>query len=189
VVFFISVLRFVRLGWCLYRYWGKTVLPEAFAQGAVAPDLLARYALANRVRCTTVRLGPSDSGSIAEHACGNRVLCILRVAETSFLYLWEKCHSDVESGKRACVLTLLLSFLVVIYGANPIYHGYREGSRLTGYACLLLTLQQLLSLLAFGLSLCTVLYLVASFFEGTLADRKACWKYFCAKLQNELLHE
>lgn len=161
-------------------------MPERIFRGEADPDLVARFALASRVlsKCAPEKFLRSES-SVGQ-ASEERVLRILRSAEIRFLYLWERCHVDVESTKRASLLALLASFLMVAYGAFPAYYSCFNNSKLPGSLCMFLTVEQLVSTLAFGLSLCVMLFLVSGSFERTLANRRARWMYFCAQLKNEL---
>jgi hypothetical protein len=185
VVTLISVMRLGRLARRLYRYSGGRILPENIVKEEVEPDLLAASALASRVSNRTALERQVDSGSSAEGVGAEKVLQVLRAAEIRFAYLWERCSADVESTKRASLLTFLVSLAMVAYGASPTYYLYFNNGNLPGSYCLFLTAQQLLALLALGWSCCAALYLTSSFFERALADRKTSWKYFCATLRNQ----
>jgi hypothetical protein len=183
----ISLVRFVRLA---RRFRSRElVLPVTVVRGEADPDALAQSALECAAWCNAV----SKSGTISElgteRADGGAILSVLRLAESRFLYLWERCYADVESTKRASLLTFLLSLATVAHGATSTYFGICEDSNLTQVVCLYQTLDQLLVTLALGLSLCAVLYLVSSFFERKLSDRRTCWKYFCSRLRAELSRE
>jgi hypothetical protein len=186
-VVLISVVRFVRLARRLSRYSGERILAENIVKGEADPDLLAASALASRVPSKTIPEKRANSESSTERASVEKALYILRVAESRFLYLWERCYADMESTKRASLLTLLLSFAMVTHGAYPIfYYGCYNDGKVTGYDCLFRTAEQLIVTLGFGLSLGAMLYLGSSFIERKLADRKTCWKYFCSRLKTEL---
>jgi hypothetical protein len=185
----IPLARFVRLAHRLYRNPGAPLGREDVLKGAVAPDILAGSALANWALCKTMASRPATSGPPTGRASQEQVRRILREAEIAFLYLWDSCYADVKSARRASVVTLLLSMVMVTYGESAVYSDCFDNGIRTGYACMFLTVEQLLHLLAFGLSLCTLLYLVSSCFRRTLAMRKASWDYFCARLRDELSRE
>jgi hypothetical protein len=184
-VVFISAVRFVRLAWRLYRRSGGSVLPDAVVRGAVDPDRLARSALANGLRYETVAHQSMDTDSSAQTIAGKGVFSTLRAAEDAFLHLSEECCADVKSAKRASVLILLLSFAIVSYGVYPAFNWFCGESNRTMSECLqLMALQQFYEL-GFGLLLCAMVYMVAGFFERVLDDRRASWKFFCARLKDE----
>jgi len=184
-----SAVRFWRLARCLYRHPGERVPPESILSGGADPDLLAASALSSRIGRETLAANRASFGAPVERPNVEAALGSLRMAEGKFLYLWEKCHMDVESTRRASLLTLLVTIVMVTYGAFPTYYGWFNNSNLPGSYCLLTAAKQLFGLLAFGISACGMLYGVSSFFERTLADRKACWTYFCWRLRNELSRE
>ncbi len=181
-VFVISLIRLVRLAGHLCRPTGGPILPETVLRRAVTPDCLARSALAGRLRVEITGV----SAVSADGANAEEVHCLLGSAEATFLCLWQKCRVDLEASMRACLFLVLLSLVTVGFGANPIYHSYREGSRLTGSTCLVLTLGQLVLLFAFGLSLCTALYVLSSALLRMLAMRKVNWEHFYARLTRHL---
>jgi len=181
-----SIVRFVRLARRLSRYSGEQILPANILKGEADSDLIAESALARPVPCNIVLEKRAKSESSPDKTGAEKALNILRVAEIRFLYLWERCQAEVESTKRASLLTLLLSFAMVTHGAYPILHDACYVNNNIGYDCLFRVAQQLTVTLAFGLLLCAMLYLGSSFFERKLADRKICWQYFCSRLKNEM---
>jgi hypothetical protein len=183
-----SLARFGRLAVRLYDYRVAPVLREKFAEGGVAPDNLARASLASRVVCGPFLDRSASSDQPSETLHRTRSLRLLKLADCSFRYQWERCNADVESAKRASVLTLILSCAMVTIGAPASYFNFSNfGSKhATESECLLLTLDQLLVTLGLGLCVCAVLYLGAGFFERALAGRLACWKYLCSQLEDDL---
>jgi hypothetical protein len=182
----ISVVRFAKSAGRLYRYSGERILPESVFKGETDPNLLAGSALAGRVPSKTVqgsRANPEPSGGSPSEA---KALGILRAAECRFLYLWERCHADVESAKRASLLIFLLSLVMVAFAPAPIYFGCWNNSKLTGSTCMFRTVWHLLVLLGLGWSCCAALYFASSFVERALAYRKSGWEYFCGTMRNEL---
>src|SRR5271154_3711249 len=109
----LQILRSVRLAWRVYHHPSERILAEAISTGAIDPDLLARSALADRVPVKSTTKFSSDSAGAAVH--------VLRLAEARFLHLWEACQADVVSIRRACFLSVFLSFLMVACGAYPTY--------------------------------------------------------------------
>ena len=181
----ISAMRFVKWAHRLYRYSGERILPENVLKGEADPDLLAASALSSGVLCKTVLGGSTNPELSKERASRETVLQILRVAESRFLYLSERCYADVESARMAGLLSFLLSLVMVAYAAFPTFNRYLYNRG----AYPLLAVEHLLILLTVGWSCCTALYFASSFFERKLADRKTCWKYFCSRLKHELSRE
>ena len=114
----LSAYRFARLSRRLYGYLGKRIGPESLLEGDAAPSLLAAGALANRVAWDEgwARRLTSLSRKEAE---GKKVMYVLGAADAKFLYLWEQCYADTVSARRACLVTVLLSALMLSYGAVP----------------------------------------------------------------------
>ena len=185
----ISAVRFVKSARCLYRYSGERILPEAVLRGEADPDHLAADALASRALFEAVLEMRASPQFPKDRVSAQMILHILRAADCRFAYLWDICQADVESTRRASLLTFLLSLVMVAYATSPIYFGCWNESKVTGPTCLFLTGSHLLVLLALGWSCCTVLYVAFSFFERKLASRKTCWNYFCSRLKNELPRE
>ena len=75
----------------------------------------------------------------------------MQAAENRFLYPWEVCTAEVKSTKRLAVLTLLLSFLVVSYGAFSTFSKAFNNTNITGTQALIKTGFRLLDRLAYGL--------------------------------------
>ena len=187
VLVFLSGLRFMKSARRLYRYSGERILPEHVLMGETDPDLLAESSLAGRLPCRPVLEKRANPESFSAGTGAEKTLHILREAEAKFRYLWEGCHADVESAKRASLLTFLLSLVMVAYAASPIYFECWNDSNLTGSTCLFRTVWHLLVLLALGWSCSAMLYFAASFFERKLARRKTCWTYFCSRLRNGMV--
>jgi hypothetical protein len=171
----LPVLRSVRLAWREYHYPGERISTETIVGGAIDPNLLARSALADRLPFKNMAKFSSESEGAAVH--------ILRLAEARFLYLWETCHADVGSIRRACFLSVFLSFLMVACGAYPTYFFCYNDTNLSGSYCLIVSGERLLKALSIGLSLCILLYSLSSYFERILAFRMARWKYFATTLK------
>jgi hypothetical protein len=172
----IALARFVRLARRLCSYSDGQLLLENIARGVVDPDVLAKYALSNRVPRNAGTTAKPPTGPIA---AGNA----LGVAEREFLNLCDICFVDVESTKRAAWLTFLLSLMTVAFGAAPVYMLNCNNSRLSGWLCLFESADQLLKTFGVELSICALLYCVSGFFEQRLSTRRASWKYFFCGLK------
>lgn len=184
--FCISTVRLVRLALRLYKSERWPILPEDVMKGPVDPSFLAECALANRTECEGTTDRHAELESSGESESKERALYLLQTADDIFLYLWRKCHTDVESAKRASHLTLLLSFVIAAWGAAPTFQGLCNDSRLRVSECVSTTLLEQFARLAPGLLACSTLYMAASFFERTLAARRISWTYFCARVRNGL---
>ena len=182
----VSAMRFVKSARRLYRYSGERILPENVLNGEADPDLLAAAALAARRPCKAVDLRPFSPDSSVDRAVAPKALHILGIAESRFLYLWERCRSDMESARRASLLIFLLSLTVGAYAAPSVYFRCFNDSNLLGSTCLFLSLWYSLVLLAIQWSCCTALYFASSFLERALAGRRTGWTYFCSRVRNEL---
>jgi hypothetical protein len=177
----ISAVRLLNWELRLYRYASERISPESVLKGEANPDLLADSAFANRLANA-----PLQKGAVSKARAGAEdVLQIVRVAGSRFLYFWERCQADVESARRASLLTFLLSLVVVAYNAYWVYFYYFYKSSDVPWGTFW-TGEHLLVLLVYGLSCTAVLYFASSFFELALAKRRIGWNYFCARVTSEL---
>jgi hypothetical protein len=163
-----------------------TLSLRTLSGGTLSAELLAEYALANRVR-----LAPLDEGShspdVAKRASDELpALSTLRSAERKFQYLWEMCHANIETIRRLAFLTFLLSFLTVIYGAYPTFTAEFGSGSITGKLALYNSMNALLYRLALGLCVGVVLYALFTLFKGAIERRRIRWNYFCAILNERL---
>jgi len=115
------------------------------------------------------------------------LLSSVHAAENKFAYLWEGYYAEVRSTKSLAVLTLLLSLLVVSYGAYATYLYEFHNRNITGAQALVYAAFRLLDRFARGLLVCTALYGAAIFFEGVLLQRRRRWNHFCGWLRNRSL--
>jgi hypothetical protein len=185
----IQMVRFVILGLRLYSFTGKPVSPENVAGWVLDPDLLARAALTNRPLFSALAEKLPTTEPCTDRPAVEKALYTLRAAENRFLFLWEQCYADVASTRRAGRLTVLLSLVMIAYAAFPTYSLAYNNTNRPGFLAMLLTADELLALLALGLSLAALLYSISSFFERALAQRMARWKYFSATARNELQND
>jgi len=179
-----SIVRSVRLAHRLYHSSCKPILLDDIFKRTVDPNVLALSALANRLPLNGIVQEAVKSEPTAASANSQDVLYVLQVSDGKFRYLWERSQADVESNRRAGVLVLLLSFVMVTFGAVPAYLFFYNNSNRTGLQSLLLAIDQLLTLLGLGLSLYTMHYFVSSRLERALATRMSTWKYFCTTLKS-----
>lgn len=175
----ISAVRLLNWALRLYRYARERISPESVLKGEANPDLLAASAFANRLANA-----PPQKGALSKARAGAEdVLQIVRVAGSRFLYFWERCQADVESARRASLLTFVLSLVAVAYNAHWVYfYSYKNDVPWSTFW----TGEHLLVLLVYGLSCTAVLYFASSFFELALAKRRIGWNYFCARVTSEL---
>ena len=160
----------------------RRILPTALDSGDRSADVLATAALTNRLSNDRALLGSSqlvdkndDSGSRSQ---------ILQEADRRFSYAWEMCAAKIRSTKRHVLLTLLLSVLVLAYGATNISRQIAIDKRV-GIGSFSSSVAELLMQVALGISVCAAIYAVFSAFENALMRRKAAWNYFCAKGKNQ----
>jgi hypothetical protein len=182
----ISAARLVNSARRLYQYSSGRISAEDVVKGGVDPDLLAASGLANRLPCRDLLQKRVGSEFLRDETGAVRPLYILGVAESRFLYFWKICRADVDSARRAALLTFTLSMVALAYSALPIYFLHFNNSNQGGASSTFWTVQDLLVLLGHGWSCCAVLYLASSFFERALVRREICWKYFCARVKSEL---
>ena len=183
----VASIRGLRLAWHLYAFRGHgPVSLESIRSRALDSEYLAKSALANRVRCEAARGGNSNSHEPQDRASEQAALRILQIADTKFLHALEISEAKVASIQRLSWLTLLISFLVFVFGIFPSYGDAFNNHNVTGIQALFTAMAELLARLALGLGIATFLYAISSFFEGALMQRRARWKYFCSTVKNEL---
>ena len=163
-----------------------TVSLRTLSGGTLSAELLAEYALANRVR-----LGPLEEGSLPPDVATRAsdqlsASSTLRSAESKFQYLWQICDVKIETIRRLAVLTFLLSFLTVIYGAYPTFNAEFGSGNITGSLALYKSVNALLYRLSLGLCTVAVLYGLFTLFKGAVERRRTRWNYFCAILNERL---
>lgn len=161
-------------------------MPDDVLKGRVDPIRVAALGLANRIQCrdlaekrTSLEFSKSETGP-------EILVYTLGIADSRFLYFWERCRADVESARRAALLVFLLSLVAAAYSAFPIYFLHFNNNIHGGIWSAFWTVKDLLILLGHGWSCSAALYLAASFFERALSKRKICWTYFCSSLKNEM---
>lgn len=186
----ISTVLLMKLTYRLFSLPGRERISfQNLRDGAVNTDLLAESALANRVLDEPVA-GESGGTDITRHTDSQKAtLRAAGAAARKFSYLWEMCYVRVQSIKRLVSLTLLVSFLILVYGFVPAWGNEFENANVTGMHALFNAIPELLARLALGLFSCAALYGAASFFEGVLARRKAYWTYVSDKLKDEMSGE
>jgi hypothetical protein len=176
---FLAAVRFSRVAFRIYRYSGIPILGEDVANGKADPNLLAAFALSS----------PVLSNSALEKGVDNKpssaaTISLLRAAESKFTFLWERCKTDIESGKTASVLTLLFSVSMIGFGGRETFVYFCDVPGVGAYQCLPQMIDQLFLLMALGSTISALLYFMASFLTRVLSNRKVGWDYFCAGLKN-----
>ena len=181
----IHAARFVQSVRRLYGFTGDVILAEDILKGEADPDQLAALALGNGLTRKAILEYRTNSERSKGIAAGNNGPRVLRAAEGRFLYLWGTCYADMEAAKRASVFSFLLTLVLIAYATLPTFE--RHITDKAAYP--LQAVAHLLSVLTFGWSCCTVLYLISSLLARKLAERKTCWRYFCSILRNEMSRE
>jgi hypothetical protein len=186
VVACIALTYSLRLFWQLYSLRNREVFSlQTIRDRAISADLLADYALANRVRCERP-LEAKRTQDLASEARGKGTDLLLQSAESRFRYLWEISYAKVGAIRRLVPLSLLLCILTVIYGAYPTFSAAFGSGSVTGRLALYETGAALLDRLSLGLFVCAILYVISTYFEGVLKHRRACWEYFYANSTEKL---
>jgi hypothetical protein len=186
----VGVVNAVKLARLLYSIPGQRAgisFEEMIFKDVGAKDALAESALGGRgLAYMSLEAWHNETQSAILKIDGSQVLRRVEAAGNRFDYLWGGCHADVTALRRASTPVLLLSLLVVVYGAFPTFHDFCNNSKLVPLDCLILTLDQLLTRLALGLGCCLALHLAANWFDRALIRRKTRWKYFSESLKTEL---
>lgn len=176
IVYFLAVVYSVRLVWALAPLGARLALRNV-ARGDVTEEILARAALANRVLIEPIGVGGLESNGTLTPSHEKPTLYTLRAVDSRFKDVVGRCQADAAVIKRLSWLTLLVSFLVVVYGAFPTLADQFNDRNVIGSAAILATVDLLLSRLALGLASCAVLYAVSSVSEVTLMRRLNTWQH------------
>ena len=160
-----TLVRAGILAWAVLSWPLRTRLSsEAGAHGRVDADRVAIAALAGAIR------GPRPDWDVV----------VSPLADARFDYRWRMAHARVVATKGLSRITVLLSVLVVCFGAGPAFFlAHWESNRGT-YGDWVGGLTVLSMQLAVGLAVAILLSVVAVFFEGRLIRRKASWRLFRA---------
>jgi hypothetical protein len=184
VVSCVLIVRSQRLAWRLYSFSSRKRFSLAnIGAGIVTPEFLAESGLTNKL-CDAPSVENGDRERPTPLAPEPMPLPLVHAAENRFAYLWEGYYAEVRSTKSLAVLTLLLSLLVVSYGAHATFLYEFNNRNITGMQALVYAGFRLLDRLARGLLVSTALYGVAIFFEGALIRRRRRWNHFCGWLTN-----
>lgn len=144
-------------------------------------DVLARFVLSNRISVESLADEGVDSIK-ASSSTDDAVFRTLRVADSWFLYLLGICNTYVAIMKRLARLTLLVSVLVVAYGACWTWADQFNDRNITGGLALLFAARLLLWRLSLGLCASAILYAISSLFELKLMRRLNSWKYLYSQI-------
>jgi hypothetical protein len=156
----------------------RRTLPGALGGKDRGADVLAIAALTNRLSSNPTLIGTSQP--VDKNDDSRSRSQILQEADRRFSYVWEMCAAEIRSAKRHVLLTLLLSVLVLAYGATNISRQIAIDKRV-GIGSFSSSVAELLMQVALGISVCAAIYAVFNAFENALVRRKAAWNYFCAK--------
>jgi hypothetical protein len=179
---FASLLTLVKsLGVARQLSWFSAKQASSEKQGTrLDGGFLAALALANRL---SEPMGSSGSRRFEAHTA-EVSLRLLRQAGSRFRYRWQKCSANVALLKRLVVLTLLTSFLMLIYGTtNTLIQIVNQ--KATGMVAISSSLAQALVLFVFGTFVCVIMYAASSICEGALTRRRIVWDYFCATIKEQ----
>ena len=189
VVCCVAFVHALRLTYCLFAFGKRTriLLSNILDEATVNADLLAKSALTNSV--SYVASSKTPNRDARPGAGADVALQRLKAADQRFSYLWEKARTEVTSINKLVVLTLLLSLLVIVYGAFPTWNEEFNNSKVAGFAALFGATDKLLTRLAFGLCASVVLYVISGFFEGVMSRRRAYWNYLRSRFESDLLQE
>jgi hypothetical protein len=102
------------------------------------------------------------------------------LADARFRHLWYLRYADMQSIKTAVVFTLLLSVVIVTGGAGGAFANEFNNTNVPGSVALLKVGFVLCRRLATGVSVCAILYVIASSCEVVLMRRKADWSHALA---------
>jgi hypothetical protein len=103
---------------------------------------------------------------------------VVRAADCLFLYLSQKCRSDVVSIRRGSVLAAILALMGANAGAASTFRRCAENGVRSGEDCMIQMVLQLQSFVGWVLLACAVLFAVSCWFERAIANREREWKYF-----------
>jgi hypothetical protein len=179
-----STIRALVIAWRLYAGTFRPVISVKQLCSDGQPIDLARTALANGIRQRSthdlehIMLSESNAAVFSQH---------LRSTESNFLALWKAWRADLRTLRRLALLTLLLSFAVLLLGAVPTFFDLYNNGKLTASTALLLTTDQLLSRLALGLFSCAILYAEWLVLERVLIRRRLSWTLFTELVRNKAL--
>jgi hypothetical protein len=166
----------------LYRFSRRRHISlQDLRDGKMDAGLLAQAALTNAVSCepwekSSAGVPPLCAGEDAPSQT-------LRMADSKFLYLWDRSRAHVSLIEKLFQLTLLLSFLEAVHGMIPAWNSHFNNANVTGLSALTATVDELLTRFALGLAVSVSLFVTAIFFEHALRHRMSRWKYFYSSLK------
>jgi len=179
----LSVAKSVSLAHQLWWFSrDRQILPSALGGKDRGADVLATAALTNRLSSDPALIGSSQP--VDKNDDSRSRSQILQEADRRLSYAWEICAAKIRSTKRHIRLTLLLSVLVLAYGATNISRQIAIDKRV-GIGSFSSSVAELLMQVALGISVCAAIYAVFNPFENALVRRKAAWKYFCEKSKSQ----
>jgi hypothetical protein len=190
IVYGTAVVCSLKLAWSLSSFAARKRIPvRSIVDGEVSADVLARLAFSNRISAESVSEEGLDSSTVLPPTREKASLRTLQVAEGRFLYLLGIRQFEVAIMNRLARLTLLLSFLVVAYGASWTWADQFDDNKITGGLALVFTAHLLLWRLALGIFASAVLYAISSIFDLVLTQRLNSWRYLYSRVVHCSAHE
>jgi hypothetical protein len=190
VAVIVTIVRSLKLTRRIYTLQKRNgVSLRDISHGGISANELAQFALTNRL---LVEPSPfvGDYGSGDAETSGEKpTLRTLQIADTKFRYLWQLGSVDVAFMKKLVRLTLLLSLLLVVYGAFPTWSEEFNDHNVTGTVALHRAAGDLLARVTIGVTVSVLIYMVSILFDGSLRRRKTRWRYFYESSRNALSSE
>ena len=187
---FAALLRFlfqsIRLAWHLgwfSRY--KSALLDEIGLRIHKRELGSVPELADKIPPATPEAGLRPWAISVEPDQIMTALRALRRAEIAFAYAWEACSAYPRSMKKTAILTFVLSLFASTCDVTQLLRGMTMEKVVSG-AAVAAGMIGTLTLFAFGLLVCSVLYAGFALYGGVLSRRKARWDHFCACAKEDL---
>ena len=175
VVLCIVAVKSLKLAWNLWSFRTKK-RRERLNQstGVQKAKLLAQFALANNFWWIYEREAPGTPG------------LALQQAESTFLYRFDVWSTTTTSIMRLSVLTIMIAATTFCIRMLNVFSELATqkvffGGLATG------GLAEAFSLVALGLSVSALFYLLYMFFEGALRKRKLVWNRICREASESAL--
>src|SRR5258708_35635015 len=108
----VVMARCVRLGRKVFFYGQPSPRPEAFSNGEVPPDVLARYALAH----ASPPYGRSEQRLRKRYVVDSEPRNVAQgMWSARFAYLCDECSADVVAIRTSARLTILTAIFTILY--------------------------------------------------------------------------
>jgi hypothetical protein len=177
----------VELAWrfCRFSRTGRISF-DCIRDEAITPDALAKSALRGELLLRDSEARNAKANDPLDGSSNRKAVEVLKLGDASFMRIIEMTCAKLASIKRMAILTALVSLLTIVSGAYPTWEAAYDNSNISGAVALFHAGDVLLNRVALGLSVCTLMYAVHSFFAGLLAGRKLNWKDFYSDAQAKL---